>query len=449
MRAHTAAGGENAFGRDHAAQIFGRGFDADEQNFFTLLGGDHRAISVEIDLAGGGAGAGGKTGGDGLGLLDFGQVKNRGEQLFELVGRIAEDGGFGVNELLLDHVDGELQRGGGGALAVTRLEHEQAAFLDGEFDVLHILEMFFQGLADGQQLGVALGHDVLELEHGLGRTDAGDDVFALGVDEEFAVEFVRAVGRVTGERHAGTGVVAGVAEHHGLDVDGGSPFRRNIVFAAIDDRAVVHPGAEHGTGRAAELVPRIVRKHLAGAFLDQGLEAHDEFLLVIGGELGVFDVRVILLVLEGVNDGFERFVIFAFALLHAEDDVAVHLDEAAVAIPREAGILGGVFEREHRLVIQTEVQNRVHHAGHGIAGAGTDGDQERKALRVTELVAHDLLHVGNAGLHLRLEFLGIGLLVGVEISADFGGDGETGRHGQANAGHFREVGTLAAEQRFH
>ena len=80
-------------------------------------------------------------------------------------------------------------------------------------------------------------------------------------------------------------VVAGVAVDHRLHVDGGSPFGGDVVFAAIDDRAVVHPGAEHGAGGAAELVPRIVREHLAGALLDERLEALDEFLLVVGGEL--------------------------------------------------------------------------------------------------------------------------------------------------------------------
>jgi hypothetical protein len=49
------------------------------------------AIGVEVDLAGGGAGAGRKTGGDGLGLLDLGEVEDRGQELLELVGRVAQD----------------------------------------------------------------------------------------------------------------------------------------------------------------------------------------------------------------------------------------------------------------------------------------------------------------------------------------------------------------------
>jgi len=98
--------------------------------------------------------------------------------------------------------DGELQRGGGGALAVARLEHEQLAFLDGELDVLNVLEVFLEDRADAEEFRVGLRHLLLELDHGLGRADAGDDVFTLRVDEELAVEFVGAVGGIAGERNA-------------------------------------------------------------------------------------------------------------------------------------------------------------------------------------------------------------------------------------------------------
>jgi hypothetical protein len=67
----------------------------------------------------------------------------------------------------------------------------------------------------------------------------------------------------------------------------------------------------------------------------------DEFLLVLGGELRSPRCPVVFLVLEALDDGLERLVVFAFALLHAEHDVAIHLDEAAVAVPGEALVLGG------------------------------------------------------------------------------------------------------------
>ena len=126
-----------------------------------------------------------------LGLLHLGDVEDRGEQLVELVGRVAEHGGLPVDELLLDHVHGELQRGGGGALAVAGLQHEQLAFLNGELDVLHVLEMFFKDLADLHEFGITLRHLLLELGDRLRSADAGDDVLALRVDEELTVEFVR------------------------------------------------------------------------------------------------------------------------------------------------------------------------------------------------------------------------------------------------------------------
>src|SRR5690606_20556070 len=131
-----------------------------------------------------------------------------------------------------------------------------------------------------------------------GGAHAGDDVLTLGVDQELTVELVDAVGWVAGEGDAGTGVVAGVAVDHRLNVDGGSPLGRDVVLAAVDGRAVVHPGAEDGAGGAALLVPGAVREALAGALLDERLEALDEFLLVVGGQVAVDDVLVVLLMLE-------------------------------------------------------------------------------------------------------------------------------------------------------
>ncbi len=64
VRRHAAARGEDAFGRDHAAQIFGRRLDAHEQHLLALLRGRDRAVGVQVDLPGRGARAGGQAGGD-------------------------------------------------------------------------------------------------------------------------------------------------------------------------------------------------------------------------------------------------------------------------------------------------------------------------------------------------------------------------------------------------
>ena len=89
------------------------------------------------------------------------------------------------------------------------------------------------------------------------------------------------------------------------------------------------------------MVPRIAWEGLAGALFDEGLEAFDEFLLVGRGEVGVDDVALVHLMFEILDDDFEGLVVLTFALLHAEHDIAVHLHEAAVAVPCEALVLGG------------------------------------------------------------------------------------------------------------
>ena len=213
-----------------------------------------------------------------FGGLDGGAIKHRREHLVQLLGRNAVHGFLPRNQFFLLHLDGETDGGQTGAFAVAGLEHENLAFLDGELEVLHVTEMAFEGFAHAFQFRGGGGHDLGQFRHRLGRAHARHDVFALGVDEEFAVKHFFAAGRVAGEGDAGTGFFAGVAEDHRLDVDGRSPFGGNIVFAAIDDGAVIHPGAEDGADGAFELLPRIGRKFLAGAFLDQRLETLDQFL---------------------------------------------------------------------------------------------------------------------------------------------------------------------------
>ncbi len=173
-----------------------------------------------------------------------------------------------VDEFFFFHFDGETDGGEAGAFAAARLQHEDFVVLDGEFEVLDVLKVFLELCADGFEFSEGFGHVVVEVGDGLGSAHAGDYVLALGVDQEFAVKNFFAGGGVTGEGYAGAGLVAGVAVDHGLDVDGGAPLGGNVVFAAVDDGAVIHPGAEDGADGAPELLPGILREVLAGAFLD-------------------------------------------------------------------------------------------------------------------------------------------------------------------------------------
>ncbi len=125
----------------------------------------------------------------GGGLLLRRRVKRGQQQLRQVTGRDPQHGGFFGDQLFLHHVAGDLHGRGAGPLTVPCLEHVELAALDGELDVLHILVMLFEDFLDLHQLGVDLLADGFivgcfpKLGHvldGLGRADAGDDVFALG-----------------------------------------------------------------------------------------------------------------------------------------------------------------------------------------------------------------------------------------------------------------------------
>ena len=90
--------------------------------------------------------------------------------------------------------------------------------------------------------------------------------------EELADQLLLAGGGVAGERNAGAGVIAQVAEDHQLNVDRGAPGVGDVVHAAIDIGAGVVPGAEHGLDGAHELLLGIGGEVLADLLFILGLE---------------------------------------------------------------------------------------------------------------------------------------------------------------------------------
>ena len=58
--------------------------------------------------------------------------------------------------------------------------------------------------------------------------------------------------------------------------------------------------------------------------------------------------------------------VFGVGIQH---DFAEHLDEAAIGVIGEAFVTGQRDQALHGLVVDTEVQHGIHHAGHGELGA--------------------------------------------------------------------------------
>ena len=64
-------------------------------------------------------------------------------------------------------------------------------------------------------------------------------------------------------------------------------------------------------------------------------------------------------------------------LRNFHNNIRIHLDKSAVGIIRKSRIAGLLCKAFHRYVIQTQIQDRIHHTGHGSSRAGTDRYQKR------------------------------------------------------------------------
>src|SRR6185503_9547639 len=96
-----------------------------------------------------------------------------------------------------------------GPLSTARLQHEQPLVLNRELEVLDVLVVFLEPRRDLTQLLVGLGHHLLELANRLRRADAGDDVLALRVDQELAVELFLSGRGIAREADPGRRSIAG------------------------------------------------------------------------------------------------------------------------------------------------------------------------------------------------------------------------------------------------
>ena len=129
---------------------------------------------------------------------------------------------------------------------------------------------------------------------------------------------------------------------------------------------------------------RIFRKRLACFFLHQLLVLGDDRLQIFGVEIGI-ELRLHLR-LARIEDVVE--------LRHVdiERHFAEHLDEAAVAVIGEALVAALLREACSGVVVQAQIENGVHHAGHGELRAGPDAQQQR-VIRIAQLLAHLLFEL--------------------------------------------------------
>jgi hypothetical protein len=198
-----------------------------------------------------------------------------------------------------------------------------------------------------------------------------------------------------------------------------------VVRAPVDLRPRVVPRLEDGAHGAQELGARVLGEALPGLLAVDLLE-------------GIDDLRPVVLVV------LRQRVLEALPV-DSVDDLSEHLDQAPVRIVREARVARALGETPDCVVVQTEVEDRVHHPRHRDGGAGAHRDEER-VVRIAEALPGLLLERGQVLVDLALEPVwkrASGRHVG---AAGVGRDREPGRHGHAELRHLGEADALAAEQ---
>ena len=176
---------------------------------------------------------------------------------------------------------------------------------------------------------------------------------------------------------------------------------------------------------------------MGGRVLVDGEEAADQ-----RPELGGAELRIGLDPGALLRRGQSVLELLAVDALHG---LAEHLDEAPPRVEGKALVLGQSSQALRGLVVEAQVEDGVHHAGHRELGARADADQQGVAW-VSETLVRLLLEVRDRGRDLRPESLGQLGLVRVVGAARFGGDGESGRHRHARPRHLGHPGAFAAEE---
>ena len=428
----AAAAGDDRDAGDEALHVRRGGRRADEHDLPAVVGHRLGAGRVERGLADGAAGRRREPAGEHVRVGRGGGEARRARRVELLVGHALGRVGLG-DEPLVDHVDGDPHRGAPAALGDAGLQHPELAELDRE---LHLDEV--------ARLALERDHDLLELAPELRQArgqrlerlrvaDAGDDVLALGVVEDLAVGPGRARRRVAREGDAAArrlGAVP-VAEHHRLHDARGADRVVDSAELPVGLRARAVPRAEDGVDALLDLRARLLRELAAALLAD---EREQRLRALAGGVARRQPGR--RRVEQGLLDDAGR---------DPPDGGRERVEQALVRPPRELVVARVACEALDHLVVEPDVEDGVHHAGHRDRRARSHRDEQRR-VGVAEPALERVLEAAQLALGVGEDGLGEPAVAQV-AAADVGAEDEARRHGEPEADHLDEARALAAEAR--
>ena len=246
------------------------------------------------------------------------------------------------------------------------------------------------------------------------RVRAGHDVFALRALQVLAVRGVGTRQRVAREQHAGARAGIRVAEHHRLDRDRRAHRMVDAVVVPITFRSAPVPRIKDRVDGQRELLERVGRRCLLATLRDQRAPL---------ARLGV-----------GRQVSNRR----------TQHDAGEHLAKAPVVVARESSVAGLSGECRLADIVDAQVQNRVHHAGHAHRRPRAHGHQERSN-GAAQLPLRYRFDVRDAGTHRVQHRLGQCAAVAEVFAAGVGRQHESGWHRKAERTHARHAPRLAPD----
>ena len=345
-----------------------------------------------------------------------------------------------VDLALSNKVAGNLQSCLCGSLTVTALQHIKLSILDGELHVLHISVVIFQLVGDGDQLVVDLRQLYLDLVDLHRCTCTGNDILTLSIHQNLSVECVLTGCRITGECNTGSGSRSHVTECHHLYVNSGSPGIRDIVVTTVYVCTRVVPGTEYGLYSLNQLLFCVCREVLADLLVVKHLVLLYKILQILCVQIYIVlnSLLSFLLVDELLKEALRNF----------HNYIREHLDESSVAVPCPARISGLFGHCLNNLLIQTQVQDGVHHTRHRCASSGTNGYKQR-ILDIAELLAGDLFHLAHVLSDLSKDLVIDLTAVLIVLGTSFCSNGKSLRNRKSQICHLSKVSAFTTEQLTH
>ena len=434
MRGLAAATGQDALGHNHAVQVIGICLLTHQDHVFApLCPGDGRC-RVKHCLANCCPWRGPHPGRQGVNCsIDFKSGEHQSGQLFAAD---PTQGFIHVDQPFIDETHSELEGGLRGALAHSGLQHPQLATLDGELHITHVEVMALQGVHDLEQLVMGVLVDGLQGGQRQGIANPRDDVFALGIFQIVAIDALVAGCRVTGEGHARARASAQVAEDHRQHIHRSAKILGNLLLSAIEPGTVGVPRVEDRPDCQVELLTRVLRKISTGMDSDDRLVRRHQRLQRSHGEL--------LILVHSLGQQLLPQSLGEVLRVNPQHGGAKHLQQPAIGVPSEARVCRHRRQALHGVIIETDVEDRLHHAGHGELRAGSDCKQQR-VFGLTERLAHCGFTGGEVSADLLIETRGE-VTSGEVLRARLGGQDEAWRHRKTQTNHLGKVGTLASEK---